>query len=443
VRSESEPDVTLARDGALCEHGAMTTPPVPAPDPRTVYLHIGAFKTGTTYLQQVLHANRERLAADGILMPGDLRHQQVFAARDLLGKLSESKVSGAWNDLTRDIREWDGHSALVTAELLSMAGVRHARRAVRSLQPAEVHVVLTARDLARVVPAMWQESLKAGHTWTWEEYISGLRDPGAASRPPALGFWICQDLPALLDIWGAAVPRERIHIVTVPPPGSSETLLLERFCKAVGIDAGALTVDTPWVNRSVGAAGAEALRRLNAALDGRLNRPQYVRVCKHVIARTLAETTTSSQMTLPAEHRAWAVERGREMVNRIRERGYLVVGDLEELVPLATTTHAAGRSPDETNDTEVLDATMRALTEVTEQFARRSRVGRNDDDTRSAQGSSRARIGTAVRGAEYKTKRAAADLAGRSRLAGRAATVLHRAMLRRRSRVALERGPRR
>lgn len=423
----------------------MTRQPIPASGPRTVYLHIGTFKTGTTFLQQVMRANRSRLAADGVLTPGEAgHHQQVFAARDLLGKFSpgESDVSGAWNDLAREISEWNGHSALVSAELLSMAGVRHARKAVRSLQPAEVHVVLTARDLARVVPAMWQETLKAGNTWTWEHYISALRDSEAASRPPALGFWICQDLPALLDIWDSAVGRERIHVVTVPPPGSSVTLLLERFCTAIGIEPGGLAVETPWVNHSVGPAGAEALRRLNVSLDGRLNRRQYVRVCKKVIARTLAETTASTRMVLPPEHHAWAVERGRNMVDKLRERDYLVVGDLEDLVPLTTAGKVDGRSPDETNDAEVLDATMRALTEVTEQFARRP-PARHIDRPPRRNSSRRARIGTAFRGAEYKTKRAAADLAGRSRLAGRVANLMHRGVIRRRSRLALERGPRR
>ena len=422
----------------------MTRHPIPGSGPRTVYLHIGTFKTGTTFLQQVLRANRTRLAGDGILMPGDAGHHQVFAARDLLGKFSagEPKVSGAWNDLVREILAWEGQSALVSAELLSMAGVRHARRAVRSLQPAEVHVVLSARDLARVIPAMWQETLKAGNTWTWRQYISALRDPEAAARPPALGFWICQDLPALLDVWESAVPRERIHIVTVPPAGSSPQVLLERFCEAVGIGAGALTVESPWVNNSVGAAGAEALRRLNVSLDGRLNRAQYVRVCKKVIARTLVESTGTSRMVLPPDHRAWAVERGRDMVEQLRARDYPVVGDLDDLVPPASATQAAGRSPDETDDTEVLDATMRALTEVTEQLARRPLAGRTGAAPRR-HGSRRAGIGTALRGAEYKTKRAAAELAGRSRFAGRVAALLQRVMLRRRSRSVLERRSRR
>ena len=38
-----------------------------------VYLHIGAPKTGTTYLQEVLFTNRARLAEHGVLYPGESR----------------------------------------------------------------------------------------------------------------------------------------------------------------------------------------------------------------------------------------------------------------------------------------------------------------------------------------------------------------------------------
>jgi len=37
---------------------------------KTVYLHIGLHKTGTTFLQNVLRANTEALAEQGIIYPG-------------------------------------------------------------------------------------------------------------------------------------------------------------------------------------------------------------------------------------------------------------------------------------------------------------------------------------------------------------------------------------
>jgi hypothetical protein len=48
-----------------------------------VYLHIGAPKTGTTYLQEVLFRNRARLAEHGVLYPGDSTAAHYAAVLDL------------------------------------------------------------------------------------------------------------------------------------------------------------------------------------------------------------------------------------------------------------------------------------------------------------------------------------------------------------------------
>ena len=51
---------------------------------RRVFLHIGAIKTGTTYIQTVLRENRERLIEEGVLFPGRRWRNQVSAVEDVL-----------------------------------------------------------------------------------------------------------------------------------------------------------------------------------------------------------------------------------------------------------------------------------------------------------------------------------------------------------------------
>jgi hypothetical protein len=415
----------------------MTQHDVAPRGPDAVYLHIGAFKTGTTYLQQVLRFSHEALAEQGIAFPGGRQwREQVAGVRDLLGLSrrggEDVDVRGAWTSLVREIRTCGMPRALVSMEFLSMAGPRQVRRAVRALEPAEVHVVLTARDLVRVIPGMWQETLKAGNTWTWAEYIAALRDPERASIPPALGFWVCQDLPAILNVWEKAVPRERIHVVTVPPPDAPPQLLLDRFCEAVGVDAGRLTLDVPWANESLGAAEAEALRRLNASLGTLTRRRDYQRVVKQVVARELARTTPrSGRMRLPGDDRVWAAKRAREMADTIVGRGYHVVGDLSDLVPDPRPA-ADGRAPDDVTESEVLDASTRALAELTHRLVRQ-RAGKGPQplthDLPLAQ-----RVGSELRMLGYQARRKVAEAGTRNALAARAVTVYHRAVLRWRSR---------
>ena len=57
--------------------------------------------------------------------------------------------------------------AVISHELFCAADADQAGRAVRSLQPAEVHVVLTVRDMATLLPAEWQETVKHRNARGW------------------------------------------------------------------------------------------------------------------------------------------------------------------------------------------------------------------------------------------------------------------------------------
>ena len=57
---------------------------------RRIFLHIGAMKTGTTYIQTVLSENRERLIEEGVLFPGERWRSQVRAVEDVL-RLSKKR----------------------------------------------------------------------------------------------------------------------------------------------------------------------------------------------------------------------------------------------------------------------------------------------------------------------------------------------------------------
>ena len=50
----------------------------------TVYLHVGTFKTGTSYLQSVLAHSKEQLSDDGVLWPGRAWADQVAATKGLV-----------------------------------------------------------------------------------------------------------------------------------------------------------------------------------------------------------------------------------------------------------------------------------------------------------------------------------------------------------------------
>jgi hypothetical protein len=67
-----------------------------------VFLHVGAPKTGTSQLQDLLFLNRDVLREHGVLYPAERFDDHFMAALDLLGKEwggLEERAPGAWDRL--------------------------------------------------------------------------------------------------------------------------------------------------------------------------------------------------------------------------------------------------------------------------------------------------------------------------------------------------------
>jgi len=223
-----------------------------------------------------------------------------------------------------------------------------------------------------------------------------------------------QDLVAITETWGALIPAERIHIVTLPPQGSPAGLLLERFAAVVRITPAALTEKPPWNNETVGPAATEVLRRLNELLGHKLNQRQYRRVVKTVIAPAMARRLGSPKFGLPPENNAWVAARAAEIVGSLEKRDYSVVGDLAELLPVGS---GDGRRPDDATSEELLEASMVALTELVEVHAKAWWHERRPDTKVDA--SSTGRVVGAARGLGFRARRRAAEAADKNRVAAR------------------------
>ena len=167
-------------------------------------VHVGAPKTGTSFVQDLLFSNREALAAQGILYPADRFDAHFLAALDLMelqwGGLEKQAV-GAWDRLAEQVRDWDG-TVIISHEILATASPEQVRRAIESFGDAEVHVLLSARDLVRQIPAEWQENVKHRRVVGYRDFLDKITDParrgaagvlvlgraGGARHPRALGL---------------------------------------------------------------------------------------------------------------------------------------------------------------------------------------------------------------------------------------------------------------
>lgn len=343
----------------------MTASDAPArPAGKAVYVHVGAPKTGTTFLQNVLWKNRTALAEDSVCYPLERPGEHLIASLDLQemswGGRRDQAWEGAWERVASRVREWPGRVAVVSNELLGGATPEHARRAVESLQPADVHVVFTARDLARQLVSDWQEQVKHMHTVSSTRFIDDLVTYEIdAPEPFGFMFWGLHDAVRVLRSWSAAVPPERIHVVTVPQPGGPVGRLWERFAELIGIDPARYDTGTAKGNTSIGLVETELVRRLNLSLGRSLGGRYDSLVRGYLSESILAARPDPVKTSLPEGYHSWALDRSKEIVAGLEAAGYDVVGDLDELVP--RFQEGMSRQSHEVESPELLAAAIDAI----------------------------------------------------------------------------------
>lgn len=304
-----------------------------------VFVHFGLQKTGTSFLQHVLFESTEAVASQGLEMVPATRlgaFRLMLRVRDLYDPdVHPVAVADSLDRFREQLKAASGSRALLTEESLAPAMKRQIAVLVEACAPREVHLILTVRDLARQIPSVWQEWVKRSMNLPFETYVESLY---GREVPASRKFWAHQDLSKTIGRWALYVPPERIHVVTVPQQGGDPGVLLRRFCQVIEVDPASLSADTAPGNESLGQVQAELLRRVNESLTPELRRRG---VSSAVAKRYFAAQVLRRQEGVPARlhvrHRPWCDDLARRFVDDLRAGSYDVVGDLEELLPVAAS----------------------------------------------------------------------------------------------------------
>lgn len=312
--------------------------PADPPAPRRVVLHVGVPKSGTTFLQRALWLNREALEQAGFRCPGRNQQEMFHAAVELRGShrawgFRPEELQGTWRRLCAEARAYAG-TTVMSHEILATATEEQVSAALTDLEGTDLHLVVTARDLARQLVSGWQERIKNGNTSTFEDFRQTVerRIPG---RDFEGLFWRSQDIPGILERWGAHLPADKVHVVVAPRAGADPEELWRRFGDAVGFDPAGLdpTPAPGTANPSLGVTQIAILRQVNEALAGRIVQPAYARVVKRYFGQNVLPRHSSPRPSCPADLVAPLRELSEEWIREIERRGYAVHGDLADLLP--------------------------------------------------------------------------------------------------------------
>jgi hypothetical protein len=331
---------------------------------RTLLVHVGASKTGTSALQYAFWASLPVLREAGIGVPFEGRKEHVKALLRPLGW----QISVGF---TRDVRErWveetaavlkdtPGDRLLISNEDLAeldepRVALFHEAAAAADLQP---EIILSARDWSRQLPSEWQQFLKHRLATPYPEFLEQVRD--RADTHASRHFWQRQDFADICRRWAAGLPPERVHVVAVGSQTEDPGGVYRAFGTLLQLDPDRLRLPDHHVNASFGYTEAEVYRRLNEALGDRLPAygTEYIPSVRTPIIRGAIPREASSRITLPTEHVDWVRQEGRRQVEEIRRRGYTVHGDPESLIAASD----AGRPLPELSEREVAVVAVGAL----------------------------------------------------------------------------------
>jgi hypothetical protein len=321
---------------------------------RRVFVHIGLPKTGTSYLQAVLWGHRDELRDAGLLLPGREKRDHLLSSlivrQDPGVRRRGRGADQAWSAVRKDARAFDG-DALISHEFFCAASANQAEAMVADLAPAEVHLVITARDPLGIFTSSWQEHLKNKGMQPLEEY--GRRE---SDDPRAVWNWRSLDLGLVLGRWGGVVPADRVHVVVVPGPEHPREELWGRFCGVVGLDPAVVGGGEEFANPTMGVVEAETLRRVNRRLRGSWNAYYRGRFLRTLLADRLLAARAGEPFWPAEDQIADARARGRRAVELVRAASYDVVGDVDDL--LVPEQLPERRHPSSVTDAEVADVAV-------------------------------------------------------------------------------------
>jgi hypothetical protein len=332
---------------------------------KRLFLHVGTPKTGTTYLQRLLWNNKAALAEQGLLLPLDSVRDHFYLS--VLGRGLEAhedqlnlppRALPLWGTMMDQVSTWPG-DALVSHELFAMILPPKAVAVIDQLRSVadEIHPIITARDLARQVPAEWQQTIKHGRTHKLREYYEVIR-----SDEPLL-FWRAQGLPDQIRMWSQGLPPENVHLITVPPSGAPIDALWNRFASVIGVHPASVEPPAKVENLSLGLTEIETLRRVNVHSPMGATKPLRQHMIRQVLGDGVLAQRSNPQKFAPPQHEhPWVIATGTAMVDEIRTLPCDVVGDLDELLP--PDDPVTGPVPDDVSDSVVAEVAVETISAV-------------------------------------------------------------------------------
>lgn len=292
-----------------------------------VVAHVGQMKSGTTYIQNALHQNREFLLDNGFIYPGKLFNQQHacygLCGSDIPWVENTEKWKSLGKEVLSEIEESD-KNVILSSEALSSMNEEGVKRFVDKIGRID-RVILTVRNFQRVVLSAWQQYVKGGGLKSLEDFIDVMR----SDRLKKQGIWRKYCFGDMAKVWSEHAQVCLIVVGSDAQPGE----FIANFSSQLGISQipePKLSVSQE--NTSLKLEDVELLRFFNS-LNGKMDkqdRDAYVRWLLNKAMFPATKGKPGSKITMPQQYvdeiSGWAYHEVQKVTEKME-----VIGDLSEI----------------------------------------------------------------------------------------------------------------
>jgi hypothetical protein len=247
---------------------------------------------------------------------------------------TDAPATRLWDVLRHEIVSSTAPRVVLSSEFFADADEKGIASLLADVARPHVHVVITLRPVARIVPSHWQQTIQSGNSWSFESWLHAMLDPdGDRSINPT--FWHRHQHDALVRRWASVAGEQNVTVVVLDSrdPGFA----LRAFEGLTGLAEGTLVAPDELSNRSLTWDEVEALRALNAQLiDAKLGLNSRRRLSHSGAAHYLKQfppDPTHQRIDVPLWARPVLTRVADGIVEGLAGSGTRLVGDLALLAP--------------------------------------------------------------------------------------------------------------
>jgi hypothetical protein len=309
---------------------------------KTLYIHAGFPKSGTTALQAALRENQELLLAEGVLYPespnnahhkivSGLLHRNVgWRFNQNVGWSERKRNSERWDKFVQTVSNSSAEKILISSEFLTGAKIEEIEKIKSSFPNFQIKVIFTLRSIFDMIPSYYQQSLKKGSVLTFLEWMNEkfFLPSGNLRDDPKLMHYA-----RTISRWVQVFGNNNIYVLI--SDSKNHDILYQNFAEVINVSE-LPQAKNMTLNRSMTVREAEILRLINVSVIDKWDWYSYCRIVRDGFVKRLTNTKNSSnraesRFTVPIfmiDHITHIAER---IISEIEMLDVVVLGDLSSI----------------------------------------------------------------------------------------------------------------